>query len=320
MLPFPILDKETTLSLMDFPGLIQSAEDAFVAQSTGTAAPPEYINMPIGENFAHYKAGYALGSEIFVVKYSGGFWGNARNGLPVDYGYVIVHDAETGKPIMMFLDEGTITDYRTAAAGAVASKYASNPKSSTVGIIGTGIQAHLQLEALMHVRPTIQTVKIWGRDPEKVTAYISDMTKKIPSLTFISCDNPECACSHVDILLTAIPSREPIITSEWIMPGTHITAVGACAPYMQEHDPKTLARATYLYVDSIKKASIDGETHHALDTQTITSASITGELGDLILAKIPGRQSETDITFVDLVGLGIQDATAAQYLLSKVSS
>jgi ornithine cyclodeaminase len=317
MLPFPILDKEATLSLIDFPGMIFSAEDAFISQSQGIASPPGYINMPIGENFAHYKAGYKLGSTTFAIKYSGGFWGNAKNHLPVDYGYVIVHDAETGKPTVMFCDEGTITDYRTAAAGAVAAKYASNVDATHVGIIGTGVQAHLQLEALLFVRPSIQTVTVWGHTPDHVGAYVTDMKKKLPQLTYQACSTPKEASSHVDILITATPSRSPIVQSEWISPGTHITAVGACAPYMQEHDPKTLAKATYLFVDSIEKASMDGEIHHGLDAGTITRALITGELGDLIRGTVHGRSSQSDITFVDLVGLGIQDATAAAYLYTK---
>jgi ornithine cyclodeaminase/alanine dehydrogenase-like protein (mu-crystallin family) len=312
-----IIDSKTTRALMDFPGLIESAERAFVAQAQGKASAPAYINMPIGENFAHYKAGYIAGSAYFAVKYSGGFWGNEKLQLPVDYGYVVVHSAKTGKPEVMFWDGGAITDYRTAAAGAVASKYASRENSTIVGVIGTGIQARLQVEALMYVRPKLTTVKIWGRNAEHVAAYISEMSKKFPKLKYVACDKPENAVTGVDIVITVTPSREPIVKANWIDKGTHITAIGACAPYMQEHEPQVLAVADKIYVDSIEKCSHDGELHHALDEKVISPEKITGELGNLISHTIPGRQSNEEITFVDLVGLGIQDATAAEYLLKK---
>lgn len=315
-----IIGRQETLALIDFPGLIKVAEEAFIAQAEGRASAPAYINMPIGESFAHYKAGYIEGKKHFALKFSGGFWGNSKLGLPIDYGFVIVHSAETGKPYVIFLDQGAITDYRTAAAGAVASKYTSRTESEIVGVLGTGVQAHLQVEALTHVRSQVKTVKIWGRNPGHVDDYIKDMTVKLPHVEFVVCSEIEKAVHNSDILITATPSREPLVKAKWISSGTSVVAVGACAPYMQEHEPEILARANKIYADSIEKCSHDGEIHHALESKVIGLDKITGEIGNLILGKIPGRESDGEITFVDLVGLGVQDATAAEYLLSKYLS
>lgn len=312
-----IIDRDSTLKLVDLPGLIETAEQAFIAQSNNKGSAPAYINMQVGSHFAHYKAGYREGAQHFSVKYSGGFWANSEKGLPVDYGYVVVHDSATGKPELMFLDQGIITDYRTAAAGAVASKYAAKEHSFVVGVIGTGIQARLQVEALQYVRPKIKTVRIWGRNLSHAEKYVEEMKRKIPDVKYVICNLPEDAVSEVDVLITATPSKLPIVQSEWVSAGTHITAVGSCAPYMQEHEPEVLKRADFIYADSIEKCSQDGEIHHALDAGMITSENITGELGELIQGKIAKRTSEKQITFVDLVGLGIQDATAAEYLLNK---
>lgn len=313
-----IIDRNKTLSLMDFPGLINSALLAFRSFSEGKGSPPAYINIPLGDNFIHYKAGYRKGSKYFVVKYSGGFWGNSQRGIPVDYGYVIIHLSKTGEPVFMFYDLGAITDYRTSAAGALTCKLLSRKDSKVVGVIGSGIQARLQIEALLHVRPNIQKVKIWGRTPDHVAEYISEMSKRFKNIKFHKCDKPEDAVIDADILLTVSASNSPIVKSEWVSKGTHITAVGACTPTMQEHYPSVLKTADKLYADSIEKCSQDGEIHHAIETGKINRKKITGEIGQLILNKIPGRENNNEITFVDLVGLGIQDATAAEYLLGKL--
>lgn len=314
-----ILNSEETLKLIDFPGLIDSAELAFISQSSGKASPPQYINMAVGKDFAHFKAGYRVDSDYFVIKYSGGFWTYNKPEDDVNLGYLIVHNAKTGEPILMFQDKGIITDYRTAAAGAFTSKLLSRENSKIVGIIGTGIQAHLQVEALSHVR-NIESVKVWGRNSEHVSKYLEDMKNKLPNITFVQVDTPQEAIKGVDILITTTYSKEPIVKAEWIEKGTHIVAVGACGPDMQEHDPEVLKLADKLYVDSIEKASIDGELHHALSSNTLNKEKVTGELGDVILGKVAGRESDEEITFVDLVGLGIQDATAAEYLISKINN
>ncbi|MCA9382132.1 ornithine cyclodeaminase family protein [Candidatus Dojkabacteria bacterium] len=310
-----IINKEETLGLIDFPGLIKTAEEAYSIQSSGTQKSAYYINMPINKgDFAHYKVGFKPESKYFVLKYSGGFWSNGGDN---SYGYVIVHDSSTGEPLYMFQDNDTITNYRTAAAGAFTSKLLSNEDSHRVGLIGTGIQARLQIEALTHVR-NIDTVKVWGRNEEKVDIYVEEMQAKFPKIKFVKCQNPEEATIETDILVTVTYSDKPIIMPEWLKPGMHIAAVGACGPEMQEFDSKAMSVASKVYVDSIDKAALDGELHHALEDGGFKLSDLTGELGEVVNGKVKGREGQDEITFADLVGLGIQDATAAEYLLSKL--
>lgn len=310
-----ILNRDETLELIDFPGLIKTAEEAYSIQSSGTQKSAYYINMPITkEDFAHYKAGFKPESKYFVLKYSGGFWSNGGDN---SYGYVLVHDSSTGEPLYIFQDNDTITNYRTAAAGAFTSKLLSNENSHRVGLIGTGIQARLQIEALTYVRD-IDSVKVWGRNEEKVALYIKEMSEKFPNITFTACQSPEEATKDVDILITATYSDKPIIKAEWIKSGMHIAAVGACGPEMQEFDSEAISVASKVYVDSIDKASLDGELHHALEEGGFQISDLTGELGDVVNGKVKGRENQDEITFADIVGLGIQDATAAEYLLGKL--
>lgn len=312
-----ILNHQETLQLLDFPGLIDSAELAYKSHSSSNSAPSHYINMAIGKDFAHYKAGYRIGSDHFVVKYSGGFWTYTKPDDDLDLGYLIVHSARTGEPLIMFLDKGLITDYRTAAAGAFTSKLLARENIKRVGVIGTGVQAHLQIEALSHVR-NFEEVKVWGRNPDNVRKYVKDMSLKLPKVKFIGVDSTEQAVRGVDILITTTYADKPVVKSDWIEKGMHIVAVGACGPEMQEHEPETLKLADKLYVDSIEKASVDGELHHGLECGLVKKEHVTGEVGDVILGKVPGRESDDEITFVDLVGIGIQDATAAEYLMGKI--
>ena len=216
------------------------------------------------------------------------------------------------------VDKGLTTDYRTAAAGAYTSRLLAKNDSKKVGVIGTGIQAHLQIEVLSYVFK-FEEVHIWGRDPSKVEAYIIDMKELLPEVDFIKADSPKDASSNVDILITTTYATSPIVKSEWISSGTHIVAVGACGPEMQEHEVEVLLNSDKVYVDSIEKASLDGELHHVLEQGRSVSEAVHGELGDVILGKVTGRERNDEITFVDLVGLGIQDATAAEYMMSQIS-
>lgn len=306
--------------------IIKEVETGFAQLSKGEAVSPPFINFPAEglhgkEGHVHFKAGYVKGDRYFVFKYSAGFWGNGEEGLPVDTGFFMIFDARTGQPVATI--EGgdfTLTDYRTAAAGAVAAKWLSRKESNRVGIIGNGVQAKLQLIALEKIRP-IKEVKVWGRNSEHVASYVDWASKKLPSLSLTQCDKIEDAVKDVDILVTATPSSKSIVFPEWISNGTHITGVGACGPTMQELDAKVFGLpGVKIYADSVEACAANGDIHHALEENVITRAQIKGDLGDVINGKIEGRTSIEDITITDLVGLGVQDAKIGNWFYKKISS
>lgn len=305
--------------------IIGEIETGFAQLSRGEAVSPPFINFTaLGlhgqEGHVHFKAGYIKGDNYFVFKYSAGFWGNQEEGLPTDTGFFMIFDARTGQPVAMI--EGgdfTLTDYRTAAAGAVAAKWLSVKESSRVGIIGNGVQAKLQLVALEKIRP-VKEVKVWGRNPEHVSSYIDWIRKKLPGLSLTPCAEIEHAVRDVDILVTATPSSKPIIFPEWISQGTHITGVGACGSDMQELDAKVFGLpGVKIYADSVEACAANGDIHHALEEKIITRAGIKGDLGDVINGRVAGRTSDNDITIADLVGLGVQDAKIGNWFYNKVS-
>lgn len=306
--------------------VINEIEKGFAQLSNGEAVSPPFINFPAEglhgkEGHVHFKAGYVKGDDYFVFKYSAGFWGNQEVGIPTDTGFFMIFDAKTGQPVATI--EGgdfTLTDYRTAAAGAVAAKWLSRKDSSTVGIIGNGVQAKLQLIALAKVR-SIKNVRVWGRNPEHIASYLDWESKKLPNLNFTPCKKIEDAVKNVDILITATPSSKSIIFPEWISMGTHITGVGACGPTMQELDAKVFGLPNVkIYADSVEACATNGDIYHALEENVITKAQIRGDLGDIINKKIEGRTSDNDITIADLVGLGVQDAKIGNWFYKKINS
>lgn len=306
--------------------IIKEIETGFAQLSEGEAVSPPFINFPTEglhgkEGHVHFKAGYVKGDDYFVFKYSAGFWGNQKEGIPTDTGFFMIFDARTGQPVAMI--EGgdfTLTDYRTAAAGAVSAKWLSKKETNKVGIIGNGVQAKLQLIALTKVRP-VKRVKVWGRNPEHVASYVNWINEKLPNLDLFQCDRIEDAVKDVDILVTATPSLKPLIFPQWISKGIHITAVGACGPTMQELDAGIFGLpGVKIYADSIEACTVNGDIHHALEKKVITRTDIQGDLGDVINGTIKGRSSNSDMTVIDLVGLGVQDAKIGNWFYKKVTS
>ena len=158
--------------------LIPIIEDAFKNLSLGKTVMPPILRVDIEKYHGEsdVKAAYIQGLDSFAVKVASGFFNNPKLGLPSSNGLMILLDSQTGVIKSVLLDKGYLTDVRTAIAGAIASKYLSNPESSTVAIIGTGIQARMQLEALTLVRD-IKNVNVWSRDIQKTQHYIEDIRK-----------------------------------------------------------------------------------------------------------------------------------------------
>src|SRR6478735_5101206 len=171
-MPITFLDLpqiEQRLKGLDLVGLM---EDAFAAFSRGEAVVPApgelLLTDPPGE--VHIKYGYLTGGATYVIKVASGFWNNPARGLSSSDGLLLVFRKDTGELAAVLNDRGRLTDLRTAAAGAVAAKHLALEDVEAIGVIGTGIQAELQVLALQAVRPC-KTVVVWGRNPERTSAY-----------------------------------------------------------------------------------------------------------------------------------------------------
>ena len=257
------------------------------------------------------KAAYIEGLDSFAVKVASGFFNNPKLGLPSSNGLMILLDSETGVIKSVLLDKGYLTDVRTAIAGAIASKYLSNPESSTVAIIGTGIQARMQLEALTLVRD-IKNVNVWSRDIKKTHAYIEDVSKNI-NLNFTAFDNTNEVVNNADILITTTPSKKPLVDFSSLPKGIHITAMGSDAEEKNELEPDIIKNCDVYVPDSQAQTSILGELNHAIKNNLIKSDMTFNDLGKIIINPELGRKNNDDITVADLTGTGVQDTAIARY-------
>ena len=293
--------------------LIPIIEDAFKSLSLGKTVMPPILRVDIEKYHGEsdVKAAYIEGLDSFAVKVASGFFNNPKLGLPSSNGLMILLDSQTGVIKSVLLDKGYLTDVRTAIAGAIASKYLSNPESSTVAIIGTGIQARMQLEALTLVRD-IKNVNVWSRDIKKTHAYIEDVSKNI-NLNFTAFDNTNEVVNNADILITTTPSKKPLVDFSSLPKGIHITAMGSDAEEKNELEPDIIKNCDVYVPDSQAQTSILGELNHAIKNNLIKSDMIYNDLGKIIINPELGRKNNDDITVADLTGTGVQDTAIARY-------
>ena len=293
--------------------LIPIIEDAFKSLSLGKTVMPPILRLDIEKYHGEsdVKAAYIEGLDSFAVKVASGFFNNPKLGLPSSNGLMILLDSRTGVIKSVLLDKGYLTDVRTAIAGAIASKYLSNPDSSTVAIIGTGIQARMQLEALTLVRD-IKNVNVWSRDIKKTHAYIEDVSKNI-NLNFTTFDNTNEVVNNADILITTTPSKKPLVDYSSLPKGIHITAMGSDAEEKNELEPDIIKNCDVYVPDSQAQTSILGELNHAIKNNLIKSDMIFNDLGKIIINPELGRKNNDDITVADLTGTGVQDTAIARY-------
>lgn len=306
--------------LLDIGETIAAVEKSLADFSSGKIIQPDVVNLDLPQHRGevHIKSAHIRGEEFYVIKVASGFYGNPARGLPAGNGLMLVFEAETGHPLALLFDNGYITEMRTAAAGAVAARHLARQSVSIVGLVGAGNQARFQLRALAEVR-TPREVRVWSRDPARAAAFIEDM-KPLLAVEFRAVSSPAEAAGGADLIITATPSRVPLLKSAWLNPGVHITAVGSDGPEKTELDPEILSRADLVYCDSIAQCSRLGEVRHALEKKAIRPDKIAGELGEIVLGLKPGRFHEGQITVADLTGLGAEDAAAAAVVYRKALS
>jgi len=291
--------------------VVVCVEEAFVALATKAVAMPPILRLDIPEHNGEVdvKTAYVPGLDGFAIKISPGFFDNPKIGLPSVNGLMTLFSARTGLVEALLLDNGYLTDIRTAAAGAVVAKHLARPDASVVAIIGAGVQARLQLEALTLVRP-IRQARIWARDRAKAEAAAAAMRDKL-GIDVAAATTAEAAVSGADIVVTTTPASSPLIRDEWLAPGQHVTAMGSDAEHKNELAPGVIARADLYVADSLAQVRRLGELHHAVAAGRIAADAVFPELGAVVAGRAPGRPSPAAITVCDLTGTGVQDTAIA---------
>lgn len=270
---------------------------------------PAVINLdvPSGPGEFHIKTAHIDGVPHIAVKVASGFYDNPSKGLPSGSGLMALFDASTGLPAALLLDNGFLTDLRTGAAGAVAADVLARRSIESVGVIGAGLQARYQIRCLRGVRE-FRRIVVWSRTRAHLDAYCAEMRADGYDVTAAS--SAEDVCAVADILITTTPSRVPLLRSEWLRPGMHVTAVGSDSPGKQELDAACLRRADLVVVDRLAQCEAFGELASALAVGLIERETVV-ELGRILASRQLGRGSDDQITIADLTGVGFQDTAIA---------
>jgi ornithine cyclodeaminase len=287
--------------------LIPAIEEGFVAYSSGRAVVPPVGELMLDKGEVHIKSGFIRGEEFYVVKIASGFYGNPSLGLPSGSGCMLLFKQRTGEPAGILLDEGLLTDVRTAAAGAIAAKYCAPKKVERIGIVGAGAQGRLQLDWLAKVTPC-RNVLVWGIGIGELESYARDMEPR--GFSIETTLDASAVLKTCNLVVTATPSKKPLLWAADLRPGTHITAVGSDTPDKQELDPVILEKADLVVADSLAQCRLRGEIHKALEAGRLDEGRIV-ELGMIIAGRTDGRTSESQISVVDLTGVAVQDIEIA---------
>jgi ornithine cyclodeaminase len=290
---------------------VACVEDAFRALATLPVAMPPILRLDIPEHHGEVdvKTAYVPGLDGFAIKISPGFFDNPKIGLPSTNGMMVLLSATTGLVEALLLDNGYLTDVRTAAAGAVAAKHLARRDAAVAAIYGAGAQARLQLEALKLVRP-VEEARIWARDAVKAEKTATELRERLGIIVRAESDAARAAAG-ADVIVTTTPSTEPLIHAGFVTAGQHITAMGSDAEHKNEIAPAILKLADLYVADSGKQTRRLGELHHAIDAGLISAEAEVAELGDIIAGKRHGRRNASDITMADLTGTGVQDTAIA---------
>ncbi|WP_346796144.1 cyclodeaminase [Halomonas sp. Bachu 37] len=294
---------------------LAAVEAGFVALGRGDAVQPSILSMAIPEanGEVDVKTAHIRGGERFAIKISPGFFDNPKIGLPSLNGLMLVLSAKTGLVEAVLFDEGYLTAMRTALAGAIAAKHLARRDSRRVAVLGAGEQARLQIQALRLVRD-IDTVDVWARRGEAANDYADHLREA--GLAVQVHDSVAAACAEADIIVTATPSREPLLHARDLPEGVHVTAMGSDSPEKRELDDSVLTRADAFVCDTRAQSETNGELKGFAGGQPPFKVH---ELGRVIAAEERLRLSQATITVCDLTGTGVQDTAIADYALQQLA-
>ena len=246
--------------------------------------------------------------------------GNPEKGLPASIGQVLLIDGETGE-VKALMDGTYVTALRTAAASGAAFDLFGRKDAAVGALIGTGSQAMCQLEAMLTVRQ-LREVRVAARNFEKTKAFAEKARAELGHFCaeIIACEDADVAVSGADRVTLVTVSPTPVCSAEYFKPGCMISAVGAYTYDMQELDPAVFKKCSRIYFDSVEAVlSESGDILRPLDEGTLSKDQFTGDIGEYILGRIPGRGSDEDIIVFENVGMGALDLMTALKIYDKAA-
>jgi len=286
------LDEERVARLLSWETLIPAMETALAEFSQGRVLQPVRQMLTIEEDKRYLGIMPAVAREAMGLKLVSFYPGNAGSEIPTHMAMILLFRAETGEPLAV-MDGRLITEMRTAAVSAAATKYLMPPESRVLALLGSGVQANAHLEALSHLHP-YDEIRVWSRTPEHAARFAATHGATATSL--------ETAVRGADVIVTATNALEPILRGEWLKPGAHVNAVGSPRPNWRELDDRAMRNT--LVVDS--REAVLKESGDVI----LSGAPIYAEIGEIFAGLKPAPVGET--TIFKSVGLAIEDVATAR--------
>ena len=303
-----ILSRDQIEDILPSLDLLPEIEQAFAAYSEGGAVVPPVGELLLDHGEVHIKYGYLKRQPHYVIKIASGFYEDPALDRLSSNGMMLLFSQQSGEAVCALLDEGLLTNIRTAVAGAIVAKYLAPKQVDKIGMVGAGTQARLQLS---HLKPvsSCRNVLVWGTNTEELESYRREMEAQgflLETTREIRRVQEECK-----LIVTTTPSQTPLLLADDLRKGTHMTAVGSDTPDKQELDSGILSRADLVVADSVEQCLVRGEIHQAIQAGRLQTDQIR-ELGQIISGRARGRESEDQITVADLTGVAVQDIAIAQ--------
>ena len=285
------LDEGAVRELLSLEALIHAMEEALVALSAGRVEQPVRVLLPVAEASGFLGVMPASAREIGLGAKIVTFYPN-NEGVPTHHATVLLFRPETGEPLAT-MDGRLITELRTGAVSAVATKYLARPEAATLAILGSGVQARSHLEALRLVRP-FREVRVWS--PRHARAFAEEHGVTAAA-------SAEEAVRGADGVVVATTARTPVLQGEWLAPGTHVNAIGGVPADRRELDDALLGRARIVVAPRAAVLRESGD--------VIAAGRVDAELGEVIAGTQPGRTSADELTLFKSVGVAVEDIAAA---------
>ena len=311
-----IVNQREVAALLPMAECMDAMAEALRALAEGDAILPlrTIVRLPDGRSAFGAMPGYlghpaAMGLKVVTV-----FPGNEGTRYDSHIGAVLLFDVEHGR-LLAVMDASAVTAIRTAAVSGVATRLLAREDASTLALLGSGVQAMTHLEAMRLARG-IERVRVWSRSAGRAAWFAARAAKRFDVHVDVA-PSAQAAVEGADVVCTVTSAREPVLRGEWLAPGAHVNAVGSSQPTARELDSDAVRRAR-LYVD--RRESTVNEAGDFLIPRgegAVGDDHIVGEIGELLLGRIPGRRSAEEVTLFKSLGLAIEDLAAAHHVYTR---
>lgn len=295
-----VLSHDDVCAAVTMADAVEAMERGFREQAEGHVVQPQRLNSRAGKGWIRLGPAVLEGSGWMGFKAM-----NLCPGQGVRYLIMLYTVADGALHAMM--DAQHLTTLRTGGTSAVATRRLANPEPTTVAVLGSGVEARAQLEA-MHAIGLAREARVWSPTAANRERFAAELGSSL-GIPITAVDDNRSAVRGSSLVVAAVRSPDTVLEGEWLEPGTHVNSVGTARPEQREIDPATFSRAAVVVVDT--REGVFGEAGDARAARDVFQASMAYELGDLVAGRTPTRTDRDQITLFKSVGTAVQDVALA---------